>query len=283
MLFDALRGLVLGAIQGLTEFFPVSSSGHLILVPVLFGWPDQGLAFDTVLHLGTLCALLWFFRLELSSLARRVVRRDASGVSARVFVAKIIVATVPAVLLALFLGDVVETTFRSGILVAFNLAVWGLVLLWADRHASRITTSASSAEPHHASSELEQAVESVSWTQAIVVGCAQPLALVPGTSRSGITISAGLFAGLSRTAAARFSFFLSIPITAAAGLSGVMDVMKHGTGSQGILSLAVGFFAALAFGLFAIRFLISYVAKRHYDGFVAYRLALALGVWLLVR
>ncbi|MCK9360696.1 undecaprenyl-diphosphate phosphatase [Patescibacteria group bacterium] len=269
MWFDALQGLVLGAIQGLTEFFPVSSSGHLILVPVLLHWPDQGLGFDTVLHLGTLAALLWFFRDELGSLFLRIWTRDLDGRAARMFVAKLAVATIPAVLVALALGDIIETSFRDGRLVAFNLALWGLVLLWADRSAKNRHTD-------------DQSVEHVTWKQAIVVGVAQPLALIPGTSRSGITISAGLFSGLSRPSAARFSFFLSIPITAAAGLSGIMKVMKHGMGADGMLSLVVGFAAALLFGLFAIRFLLSYVAKRRYDGFVAYRLALALLIAVLV-
>lgn len=267
--FEVLRAFVLGAIQGLTEFFPVSSSGHLILVPVLFGWPDQGLGFDTFVHLGTLCALLWYFRVELWNLFTRVWKRDADGAAARMFVAKLACATVPAVIVALVLGDLIETALRSGKIVAFNLALWGIILFWADRSSSKKNVA-------------DEPVEKITWKQALLVGCAQPLALIPGTSRSGVTISAGLFAGLSRQAAARFSFFLSIPITAAAGLSGLLDVMKHGSGSDGMLSLVAGFLAALGFGLFAIRFLLSYVAKRRYDGFVAYRLALALLVALLV-
>lgn len=271
MWFDAIRAIALGAIQGLTEFFPVSSSGHLILVPILFGWPDQGLAFDTVMHLGTLAALLWFFRVELVSLAARGVRSGPEGEGARAFLLKIVAATVPAVLVAFALKDLIESSFRSGVLVAFNLALWGLVLLWADRRAG--------AQGERSS---ETSIEAVSWKQALLVGFAQPLALIPGTSRSGITITAGLFSGLSRAAAARFSFFLSIPVTAGAGLSGIFDVVKHGTASEGILFLAIGFFSALFCGLFAIRFLLSYVAKRRYDGFVAYRLALALVVLVLV-
>lgn len=275
MLFDAFRGFVLGAIQGLTEFFPVSSSGHLILVPILFGWSDQGLAFDTVMHLGTLAALLWFFRRELISIAVRFFKRDADGRRARVFVLKLVVATVPAVIAALLLKELIETSFRSGRLVAFNLALWGLVLLWADR-------SAVSGKDEASPPTGGQSVESVSWKQALAVGLAQPLALIPGTSRSGITITAGLFSGLSRAAAARFSFFLSIPVTAGAGLSGLLDVFEQGSGSEGILPLAIGFLSATIWGLFAIRFLLSYVAKRRYDLFVAYRLALALVVFLLV-
>jgi undecaprenyl-diphosphatase len=272
MLIDLIRGLVLGAVQGLTEFFPVSSSGHLILVPVLFKWPDQGLAFDTVIHLGTLLALLWFFRVDLWSLAKRSVSASLTvRKAAWIFIAKVVIATLPALILAFLFGDMVETTFRHAWLVAVNLSIWGLVLFWADRY--RTTRYA-----QHATSE---SVEVVSWKQALVVGFAQPLALIPGTSRSGITISAGLFSGLSRQAAARFSFFLSIPVTAAAGAHGLLDVMKHGAGPDGILPLAAGFLAALGFGLFAIRFLLSYVAKRRYDGFVAYRLALALLVLAL--
>lgn len=270
--FDVFRGFVLGAIQGLAEFFPVSSSGHLILVPIIFGWPDQGLAFDTIMHLGTLVALLWFFRRDLISLAVRSVRAGSEGRGARIFVAKLAIATVPAVIAALLVRDLVETTFRSGALVAFNLALWGVVLLWADRrHASRDTSRATSDE-----------VEKINWIQTMAVGLAQPVALIPGTSRSGITITAGLFFGLSRASAARFSFLLSIPVTAAAGLSGVLDVARQGFVSDGILLLVIGFLSATLWGLFAIRFLISYVSKRSFFPFVAYRLVLALVVLVLV-
>lgn len=259
MWFELLRGFVLGAVQGLTEFFPVSSSGHLILVPILFGWKDQGLAFDTVLHLGTLIALFWFFWKDIVSL----IRRRAWG-----FLLKVVVATLPAAVIGFLLNDFIEEHLRLSWLVAVDTAIWALVLLAADRYASRNKSS------------LED-FEKVSWKQALAVGFAQPLALAPGTSRSGITMTAGLFSGLSRQAAAKFSFFLSIPITAAAGLSGLVNVAKHGTGTDGTLALVVGFFSALGFGIFAIRFLISYVAKRHFDGFVAYRLALALVVFLI--
>jgi len=256
---DILRGFVLGAVQGLTEFFPVSSSGHLILVPVLLHWQDQGLAFDTVLHLGTLVALFWFFWKDIVSLIKR---------RAWPFLIKVIVATLPAAIIGFLLNDFIEEHLRMAWLVAADTAVWALVLFAADRYSSKQKSS------------LED-FEKVSWKQAMAVGLAQPLALAPGTSRSGITITAGLFSGLSRQAAARFSFFLSIPITAAAGLSGLLKVMKHGAGIDGMMALVVGFLSALCFGIFAIRFLISYVAKRHYDGFVAYRLALALVVFIL--
>lgn len=259
MLFDVIRGLVLGAVQGLAEFFPISSSGHLILVPILLRWPDQGLAFDTVLHLGTLVALLWFFREDITGL----FRRKAWG-----FLLKVAVATLPALLIAFLANDWIEANVRQGWIVAFDLALFGLILFGADRWSEGLKSRVDS-------------YESVSWGQAMAVGIAQPLALFPGTSRSGITITVGLLAGLTRQAAARFSFFLSIPVTAAAGLHGLVSVAEQGVASDQILTLAVGFISALGFGLFAIRFLVTYVAKHRYDGFVIYRLALALVVLAL--
>lgn len=269
MFQEWLRGGVLGLIQGLTEFFPVSSSGHLILLPRLFGWQDQGLAFDTVLHLGTLAALLWFFWSDVTSLVVRGFARGQAGVSARTFIAKVIVATIPALAVGFALRDWVDASGRMSWLVAADTAFWALVLLAADRFgASRSTSTAS--------------MEQVSWKQAIFIGCAQPIALLPGTSRSGITITAGLFSRLSRETAARFAFFLSIPVTAAAGLNGLLNVYKHGAGPDGMIALAVGFIVAAASGAWAIRFLLSYVAKKRYDIFVAYRLALALVVWVVL-
>ncbi|MCC7522194.1 undecaprenyl-diphosphatase UppP [Candidatus Uhrbacteria bacterium] len=267
LFFDLLRGIVLGAVQGLAEFFPVSSSGHLILVPILFGWPDQGLAFDTVLHLGTLGALLWFFREDLIVLFRAAVGTGKEADEARGFGLKILAATVPAALIALLANDWIEANLRSGFFVALNLVVWGIVLFAADRASEK-------------GSRLENLTK-ISWKQALAIGFAQPLALFPGTSRSGITISAGLFSGLSRTAAARFSFLLSIPITALAGLHGAYEIASTGLPDGGFVLLIAGFLSALLFGLFAIRFLLSFVAKRRYDGFVVYRFILACAVTIL--
>lgn len=254
VVFDLLRGIVLGAVQGLAEFFPVSSSGHLILVPVLFGWPDQGLAFDTVLHLGTLCALLWYFWADLKAMTLTLALKG-------------LVATIPAAAIALIANDWIEANLRSSMVVAFNLVAWGIVLFAADRFSEK--------------GKPESDLTKLTWKQALAVGCAQPLALIPGTSRSGITISAGLFSGLSRASAARFSFLISIPITALAGLHGVYEITKIGLPSGGFVLLGAGFLSALLFGSFAIRFLLSFVAKRRYDGFVIYRFILACVVTIL--
>lgn len=260
ILFDVIRGLVLGAVQGLAEFFPISSSGHLILVPRLLGWSDQGLAFDTVLHLGTLAALLWFFRNDIIELFQK---------KAWSFMVKVVVASMPALAIAYFTSDWIDANVRQGWIVAMDLALFGIVLFGADRWSEK------------KKNRLDD-YESVSWGQAMTVGMAQPLALFPGTSRSGITITAGLLTGLTRQAAARFSFFLSIPVTAAAGLHGLLSVAKQGIETDQILALVVGFVSAVGCGLFAIRFLVSYVAKHRYDGFVIYRLVLALVVLALV-
>lgn len=182
---------------------------------------------------------------------------------------KIIAATLPSLIIAFLLGDWIEENTRQGFNVAFNLAIFGLILLGADRWSEK--------EPRRLNE-----FESVTWPQVLAVGLAQPFALFPGTSRSGITITAGLLAGFTRQAAARFSFFLSIPVTAAAGLHGILNVAQQGVGRDEGLTLIVGFISACAFGLFAIRFLLSFVAKHRYDSFVIYRLALAAIVWLLV-
>ncbi len=264
-----LQALVLGLEQGLSEFLPISSSGHLILTPVLFGWSDQGLAFDTVLHIGTLCAVVWFFRHDLLRLFSSARLDTADGKKARAFLLKLAVATVPGLAVGLAFQSLVEHYARNANLVAFNLAFWGLVLLAADRWSSK--------QDKHV-----VAPEDVSWKAALLVGCAQALALVPGTSRSGITITAGLFLGLHRTAAARFSFLLSIPITAAAGGYGLLKTLSAAPAAADALPLVLGFAAALLAGLFAIRFLLAFVARYRYDVFVIYRLALAFGVLVLV-
>lgn len=260
-----IHGLVLGLVQGLTEFFPVSSSGHLILIPHLLGWPDQGLAFDTVLHLGTLLALLWFFWKEIVSLLKRAFdKRDEVAKNARRFIALVVVATLPALVLGYLFNDAAEAHLRSWTLVAVDLAIWSFVLFGADRYRQK-----------HLKGSVED-LEKVTWKQAMIVGLAQPLALLPGTSRSGMTITAGLLTGLNRETAARFSFFLSIPVTAAAGGYGLLKIAKHGlVAGDSWAMLIVGFLAAFVSGVWAIRFLLSYVAKKPYDVFVVYRLALA--------
>lgn len=253
-MMEIAQGIVLGAVQGLTEFLPISSSGHLILVPSVLGWPDQGQAFDVVLHLATLLAVLGFYSREIWSI---FVKRNW------LFVGKVIVAALPALLFAYLLKDWLEVYTRNTTLIAIDLIIWGIALWWVDRKAL-------------SGKELQSITEvDISWMQVLAVAFAQPLALLPGTSRSGITITAALASGMTRQQAASFSFFVSMPIMAAAGGYGLLELSQTGIiGSEP--KLIAGFIAALLTGGVAIRVLLRYVSKDSYAPFVYYRIALAI-------
>jgi undecaprenyl-diphosphatase len=248
------QAVVLGVVQGVTEFLPISSSGHLILVPHVFGWPDQGLAFDAATHLGTLAALLVYFRRELAALTGGTL---APGVGLL-----LVVASVPALATGWFLGRWIEVSLRSALVIATATAVWAVVMWLADR---RPNAAAPASEP----------LERVGWPRGLAIGCAQALALVPGTSRSGITITAGLLGGLDRPTAARFSFLLGIPATAAAGGYKSLQLLQGGlpSGEGGPLLVAV--LVAFLSGWTAVWFLVTYLKRRSLLPFVVYRLALA--------
>ena len=256
------QGVVLGLVQGLTEFLPVSSSGHLILVPHIFGWPDQGLAFDAVLHLGTLAALLAYFRREIMGML--------SGSLSRRLAVLLILGTIPGGIAGVVLEKLVEAKLRSPLLIACTTAGWGIVMWVADRMA------------RPAAKLPGDPLERVSLGQTIAVGCAQALALIPGTSRSGITITAGLFSGFDRATAARFGFLLGIPITAGAGGLKALHLLKQGLppGEGGPLTAAL--ITTFVSGWFAVWFLVSYLKTRSLQPFVIYRILLALVIFLVI-
>jgi undecaprenyl-diphosphatase len=266
------QALVLGLVQGLTEFLPVSSSGHLILVPHVFGWPDQGLAVDAALHLGTLAALLAYFRREIFDLLSGVLNRRLGVI--------IVIATIPGAIVGLLFARYIEAHFRSPLLIAATTALWGLVMLAADRQAR------APAPPRrtHANpgDRPDDPLEHVGWGQGIAVGIAQALALIPGTSRSGITITTGLFAGLDRATAARYAFLLGIPITAGAGAKEALHLIRAGehVGDGGPILLAV--LVSFLSGWLAVWFLVNYLKRHSLVAFVVYRLVLAaviVAVW----
>jgi undecaprenyl-diphosphatase len=256
------QALVLGVVQGVTEFLPVSSSGHLILVPHVFGWPDQGLAFDAAMHLGTLAALLAYFRVELMELL--------TGALARRLGLLLIAASVPALAVGWLANKWIEAQLRSPLVIAVATAFWALVMWGVDRRA--VEARDGRGDP----------LARVGWAQGLTVGCAQALALIPGTSRSGITITAGLFARLDRATAARFSFMLGIPVTAAAGAYKLLHLVKSGLppGDGGPLAVAV--LAAFISGWAAVWFLVNYLKRRSLLPFVLYRLALAVVIFALI-
>jgi undecaprenyl-diphosphatase len=259
------QAFVLGALQGLTEFLPVSSSAHLSLTPWAFGWEPPGLGFDLALHVGTLMALLWYFRAEwrmligggLTLLRRGRVVDDPSR---RAFF--IIIATIPAAVAGLFLEEYAETIFRAPVITGTMLIVMGALLWWVDARAPR-----------------DRPRESMTWRDAVLVGCAQVFALVPGVSRSGSTITAGRALGFDRASAAVFSFLMSMPIILGAAIFKVPDAIAE-TGIT--LPLVVGVAtAALSSGL-AITMLLRYVSRRGYGVFAVYRFILGGVVLLLV-
>jgi undecaprenyl-diphosphatase len=256
------QGVVLGLVQGLTEFLPVSSSGHLILVPHVFGWHDQGLAFDAVMHLGTLAALLAYFRRELLGMASGALSRRLAGF--------LILATIPGALAGVLFEKLIESTLRSPLVIAVATAGWAIVMWIADRRAA--PAPAAPGEP----------LEHISLGQALTVGCAQALALIPGTSRSGITITAGLLGGIDRSTAARFAFLLGIPITAGAGTLKGLHLLKAGLPPGEAGPLAAALVTAFVSGWFAVWFLVSYLKTRSLRPFVVYRLVLALVIFAVI-
>ncbi|HET7875567.1 MAG TPA: undecaprenyl-diphosphatase UppP [Methylomirabilota bacterium] len=249
-----LQAAVLGMVQGLTEFLPVSSSGHLVLVPRLLGWGDQGLAFDAVMHLGTLAALLVYFRRELLAMVWGTERPLGW---------LLVAATIPAGLAGLLFEQAIESRLRSPIVVAVSLIGWALVMWAADRYADR--TRRRTTQP-----------SDVGWGAGMAVGVSQALALIPGTSRSGVTITTGLFAGMDRATAARFAFLLSIPITAGAGGLKTLHVVRGGWDPGLLGPLGVGLAASFLAGLLAVWFLVNFLQRRTLLPFVVYRCALGL-------
>ncbi len=265
------QAIVLGAIQGATEFLPISSSAHLIIVPWLFGWEPlhNQLAFDVALHFGTLFAVLIYFFFDwlmiVASYIGDLRQRRWLGGSRGSLLLKIIVGTIPGAVVGKLLEDHVEGFFYTRHdfvwVLALTLALFGLALVVAERVGKQKR------------SETE-----LSYLDALIIGSAQALALIPGVSRSGITILAGLLLGLRRPAAARFSFLLATPITFGAVLLKVKDITPADLG----MPLFAGVLSSAIVGILAIRFLLRYVENRRYDLFAYYRWALAvlvLGVW----
>ena len=250
-------------VQGLTEFIPVSSSGHLVLLHSAFGVQQNGLAFDIALHTGTLLALIIFFRKEVQLLIQGIFGRSDHKRLAWLIAA----ATIPAVIAGVLLQGLAETSFRSINLVAINLIVVAFLMLAAERYAKR----------HY---DKKTALHKVGAGQALAIGAAQAAALIPGVSRSGSTITMGIFAGLDRVAATRFSFLLAIPATVGAIAKTIWDGGIGQLDNDLTVSL-VGIIAAFISGLFAIRFLIRYLARHDLSVFAYYRIALGSIVLLL--
>ena len=268
---ELLQAIILGIIQGLTEFLPVSSSGHLILTPFVLGLKDQGLAMDAILHLATLLAIIIYFRRDLSKLLTSLFSRERDN-PYRPLAWSIVLASFPAGLAGLFLGDWIETHLRSSTFVACNLIFWSAVFFWADRNSTR-------------EEKNSEELTNLNWRQVLFIGFAQAIALLPGTSRSGITIAAGLFSQLSQPAAARFSFLLGAPIILAAGLHKTVGVLSE-TGQTFLFTpfqFFMGFLAAFVIGYLSIKWLLAIVSKVGLIPFIVYRVILAGLILIFLR
>jgi undecaprenyl-diphosphatase len=254
--------VLLGAIQGLTEFLPVSSSAHLLLARAFFGWelpPAFGLAFDVAVHVGTLAAILAFFRAEVLAMTRALPGVAAARPSPPAEMLRLIaIGTIPVVIVALAFNDIIEQVLRTPAVAAAALAFGAVLMLAAERLGPRTRSE-----------------DSIGWGEAVVIGCAQAAALIPGMSRSGTTIAVGMFLGLRRDAAARFTFLLAIPamLAAAAKEAIALTQMPLPAGSGSLL--AVGILVSAVVGYVTIKYFLRFLGGHRLDAFAAYRLLLA--------
>ena len=260
------QAIVLGLIQGLTEFLPISSSAHLSLAPLIFGWKDPGLAFDVALHFGTLLAVLWYFRkqwVELIIAAGGILATRKIDTIEKKRVMFLILATIPGAIGGLLLEEKAETVFRAPTLTAVALIVMGILLWGVDRVSAQ-----------------GRPLATMRWIDALFIGIAQVIALIPGVSRSGSTITAARALQLDRQSAAVFSFLMSMPIIAAAVVLKGPEVLHQG----GITTQVVaGVLAAAISSWLAIAILLRYVSKHSYGIFALYRVVLGIGVLMFLH
>jgi undecaprenyl-diphosphatase len=264
---DAFQAIVLGIVQGLTEFLPISSTGHLRIVPAFAGWEDPGTAFTAVVQIGTMLAVLVYFRQDLWRIATAWLRSLRAPEDRRTLDARlgwfIIIGTIPISICGVLFKDQIESDARQLTLIGIALIVLGIVLQLAESTGKK-----------------DRDIESLTMRDGIAIGCAQALALIPGVSRSGATISAGLFLGLDRAAAARYSFLLSVPAVVLSGLYQLKDIGAGGSAGFGVTALAT--LLAFITGYASIAFLLRYLARHKVTPFVIYRIGLGVIVLALV-
>jgi undecaprenyl-diphosphatase len=265
---DIVAALLLGVVQGLTEFLPISSSAHLILARAFFGWNSDlfGLAFDVALHAGTLIAIVWYFWADVVAMIKAAPAALTAPAGPGKLARLIVIGTIPVVIVGVVAADWLEDNLRTPAVIAVTLAIGGVMLLAAEWFGRQ-----------------RREEESITAIDAFVMGAAQSTALVPGMSRSGSTISFGMYLGLTRQSAARFSFLLGMPAIAAAAAKEGLHVMKMGVASHELVLFFVGMVTSAVVGYVTIRFFLRYLASHSLAVFAWYRLALAAitVVWLM--
>lgn len=261
---DILQAIFLGIVQGLGEFLPISSTAHLVLVPYLTGWQDPGLSFDVALHVGTLVAVIGFFWKDwveilkaafgkVSEVSEKADRTGSPGYSKNLLWL-LVAASVPGAVIGYLLEDAAETSLRNPLIIAGTLSIVGLILYFVDRYAVHKKT-----------------IGQINYKDSLLIGLSQAVAVIPGVSRSGATMTTGLVLGLSREAAARFSFLLSTPIIFGAAMVKIPDLLKEGIS----IPVVMGILAAAISGYLAIKYMLRFIQKVGYAPFFWYRLVLA--------
>lgn len=249
-----LQAIILGIVQGLGEFLPISSSAHLVLIPWLLGWNYKGLTFDVALHMGTLLAVVLYFWRDWLSLLKGALRRKSSN-EKRLFW-YLVIATIPGALIGYILEDKAATVFRSPLLIGVMLILLGIILYWADTKRQLRT------------------LETITLMDALLIGLSQALAIIPGVSRAGSTMTMARLLSLTREDAARFSFLMSTPIILGAGILSLRDLHS----SDINVSFVVGVLTAFIVGILSISFLLRYLKTSNFKVFVGYRFIIGLGV-----
>ena len=258
---DFIQSIILGIVQGLSEFLPISSSGHLVILPWIFNWKDQGLAFDVALHWGTLLAVIAYFKKEwimmFKSLSSNSVEANLpQNFHSRQLFFFILLASIPGAFFGWLFQSQAENIFRSPLLIVFTLSGVAFLLWWFDKKGKK-----------------EKFLKNLNWRAALFIGFSQALAIVPGVSRSGITITAALALGFERKTAAKFSFLLAAPIIFGAGLVKIPSLIN---GNIDFPILLIGILSSSIAGFLAIKYLLRYLETRSYNIFVYYRIILAL-------
>jgi undecaprenyl-diphosphatase len=265
---EIIAAAILGIVQGLTEFLPVSSTAHLVLVPWFFGWTPEGLTFDVALHIGTAVAVLTFFFRDWIRLAREmffgIKEGKLLGNEDRRLAWYLVVGTLPAMAAGLAFEETIESRLRSPLIIVFTLIALGALLLIAEKRGKHIRT-----------------IEQFTWVDSLSIGMSQAIALIPGVSRSGITMTTAMFRNSTRASAARFSFLLSTPVILGAGILKSFSLMKavqHPiAGAEAVCwsAMGVGFLFAAVSGFLCIRFFLKYLQTKSFMPFVIYRFLLA--------
>lgn len=252
MLQEFLQSIILGIVQGLSEFLPISSTAHLVVVPYFFNFKDPGLTFNVFLHLGTLVAIVSFFFKDWIKILKERSK----------LLWLIIIGTIPAGILGYFFESYIESSFRSPLIISFTLIIFAILLYLSDYFVNH-----------------KREIKEINWWQSVVIGIAQAIALIPGVSRSGVTMTAGLFLGLKRKDSAKFSFLLATPIMIGATLYRFRELFELEGNLFNGLSLGaaiLGFVFALVAGYLAIKYLLKYLGRGSFLPFVIYRIVLAI-------